>query len=293
MPMRRLLGAFCLVLAVAAAVWAAPVRDPTAAAPVTGMTAADHVNLERNLRWMLARERAGAAAQHAKARPKGRRVGVMADAGVWHLGARSIAGALEGEGWRVEVLDRSRLCDEYLVDLDALVLPGGWAPFQRDAAEREGLAAISKFVTRGGRCLAICAGAYLLSARVRWQGDWFPYPVGLFDGEAHGPVPGLAEWPAAGAVRVAVSAQGRARGLGALSTHDVMYYGGGSFSGGTEVQVLAEYPDGTPAIVSRKVGRGELVLSGVHVERDPRTALDASEGPAVGAGRLLGALLGR
>jgi len=44
----------------------------------------DRLNLELNLRWMLARQRSGRSDPRA-------RVGVYAEAGAWHVGARSIA----------------------------------------------------------------------------------------------------------------------------------------------------------------------------------------------------------
>ena len=51
-------------------------------------SAYDHANRERNLRWILNRERA---------RPSNRKVRacVFADAGVWHIGAKSIVDSLE------------------------------------------------------------------------------------------------------------------------------------------------------------------------------------------------------
>src|SRR5262249_38814727 len=76
---------------------------PAPAEPVVaqGRTEWDRINLERNLRWILAREPAG--------RPSNPRVGVFADAGVWRDGARSIVEALEGAGVPCRVLDRSML----------------------------------------------------------------------------------------------------------------------------------------------------------------------------------------
>jgi hypothetical protein len=73
-----------------------------------GMTEWDRINLERNLRWIVSRER---AARHNLAR-----VGVFADAGVWHVGAWSIVEALEQKGNPCRVLDRL---------LRRAMLPGG------------------------------------------------------------------------------------------------------------------------------------------------------------------------
>ncbi len=223
--------------------------------PVPGLLVADHAELEQNLRWMLARERA--------TRPPAR-VGVFADAGVWHLGARSLVEGLEAAGVPCVLLDRTRLTPATLAPLAGLVLPGGWAPHQRAAAGPFGLAAVCGYVDAGGRCLGICAGAYLLSAEVRYAGGVYPYPLKLFDGAACGPVPGLAPFPTPGTARIRPTAAGRERGL---VDHEAYYSGGPWFVGGTGVTVLATYPDGSAAAVARPVGRGEVVLIGVHLER--------------------------
>ena len=224
--------------------------------PVPGLTAAGHAELEQNLRWMLARERSP--------KPPGR-VGVFADAGVWHRGAKAHVEGLEAGGVPCVVLDRSRLTPADLAPLAAVVLPGGWAPHQRAAAGPVGLAAVRRFVEAGGRCLAICAGAYLVSAEVRYAGGVYPYPVRLFDGAACGPVPGLAPFPEPGEARITPTSAGRKRGLEAVTAH---YSGGPCFVGGTAATVLATYPDGSAAAISRPVGRGEVVLVGVHLEID-------------------------
>lgn len=177
---------------------------PVPAAPVPGMAEVDRVNLERNLRWQLQRLRARPAA-----RP---RVGVLADAGVWHVGAKAIVDALEEAGVPCLVLDRTLLSAEGLAGLEALILPGGWAPYQWAAAGPEGLKAIEAFVERGGRCLGICAGAYLLSRVVEYDQQRFPYPLGLFDGTARGPVAGLAPFPRPGEATLKVTTAGKARG---------------------------------------------------------------------------------
>src|SRR5262245_59326830 len=64
--------------------------DQPEIAPSLGLTEPFRVNLEQNLRWMLARERKAAAAKGNRIAGEPPRVGVFAAAGVWHLGARSI-----------------------------------------------------------------------------------------------------------------------------------------------------------------------------------------------------------
>jgi glutamine amidotransferase-like uncharacterized protein len=228
-----------------------------ALSPTPALSDWDRANLERNLRWMLARDRAPTA---------GPRVGVFADAGVWHPGARAIVTALEADGVPCRVLDRSALTAHTLDRLAGLVLPGGWAPHQRAAAGPLGLAAVRRFAECGGTVVGVCAGAYLLSATVTYEGVSFPYPVGLFDGAAVGPVPGLARFPTFGTATLTPTGAGRTRGLGVLAGREVAFGGGPCFVGGTGVMVLATYPDGSAAVISRRIGRGEVILIGAHPE---------------------------
>jgi glutamine amidotransferase-like uncharacterized protein len=278
--MRFLLLAAPLILLVALC---KPDDNRDQVVPSQGMTEWDRINLERNLRWILARERVVGDARVA-------RVGVFADAGVWHVGARSIVEALESQGVACRVLDRTKIRVEELARFDAIVLPGGWAPFQWDALGEPGLAALKKYVESGGRCLGICAGAYLLSRTTQYESKSYPYPLGLFDGTASGPIKGLAPFPKAGEAKLSVTEKGEQRGLSLLSNKPLYYSGGPCFLGGTDVNVLARYSDGSPAAITRKIGKGEVVLIGVHVERPVGENHDAPT-PTVAAELLRSLLL--
>jgi glutamine amidotransferase-like uncharacterized protein len=250
-------------------------------AGLADMGIADHQNLEANLRWMLSRGNS-----------PGARVGVFADAGCWNVSARSIVEALERSGVSCRALDRTMLSAESLAGLEALVLPGGWAPFENAAAGDAGRAAIRAFAEKGGRVLGICAGGYLLSKTVAWEGIDYPYPLGLFDGTAKGPVERLARWPDRGVVRLRATEAGTARGLEALSGCDLLYYGGAEFVGGTGVTVLATYPGGGAALVACPFGKGEILLTGPHLERPAPANGGDDAAPPAESGPLLKALLG-
>jgi glutamine amidotransferase-like uncharacterized protein len=264
---------------------------PVEVVQAAGMTEWDRINLERNLRWILARERARARAVEGGEPNDAARVGVFADAGVWHTGARSIVEALEGKGLGCRVLDRSMLRDEELKQFEAIVLPGGWAPFQWAAMGEPGLSAIRSYVERGGRCLGICAGAYMLSKTTHYEGESFPYPLGLFDGTARGPVEGLARFPEPGQARLEITHGGKRRGLPVAADAAVYYSGGPCFVGGTAIEVLARYHDGSAAAVARKVGRGEVILIGVHSERPARDGDRDDAPPPEDAGAWLEGLI--
>lgn len=224
----------------------------------------EQANLALNRQWVAQRRAAGES---------GARVGVYADAGVWHLGVVNVVACLEKAGIPCKVLMHEDLAR--LDGLEGLVLPGGYAPYQYLAMGPAGLESIRGFVTRGGHCLGICAGAYLLSKTVTYLGMSFPYPLGLFDGVAEGPVAGLAAYPSSGPVTVRCTPDGASRGLGEADGRTYLYGGGPRFLGGTGVRVLLLYPDGTAAAIYKAVGKGELVATGVHMERPAEGGEDA------------------
>lgn len=264
-----------LLLLLAAGLWAARAHEPPA-------------DLELNLRWILARERAVSGG----ARP---RVGVYADAGAWHVGARSLVAALEGAGVPCVVLERSRLTPAGMNGLEAVVVPGGWAPTQLEVFGPAGLDALRDFVEAGGRYVGVCAGAYAAAREVRWDtpagaGPATAYPLGLFGGVARGPLASIAPWPERAPARLAWTAAARARGIEAADL-EVLYFGGPRLVPDVPRQaaVLATYQDGGAAIVATRRGRGEVVLVAVHLER-PASGDDDAPPPA-GAGDLLRALV--
>ncbi len=235
--------------------------------------------LEANLLWMIARERRIAGRE--KVEPV---VGVYADSGVWHLGARSIVFALEREGIPVRVLDHAAMGQGDFKGLKAIIVPGGYAFHMKDGVGEAGMAAIRRLVSSGGTYLGVCAGGFFAAKTVRWEGESFPYPLGLFDGTAEGSLPNIAVWPKSAGVRLTLADKRPEFQL--LDDEPIYYQGGCRFVGGTEVNVIATYPDKSAAIIERKVGSGRIVLSGGHIERlAPTFDSNASKPPPKFAGR--------
>jgi glutamine amidotransferase-like uncharacterized protein len=134
-------------------------------------------------------------------------------------------------------------------------MPGGWAPTQHEFLGVRGREALRRFVENGGTYIGICAGAYLACSTVSWEGKDYPYDLGLARGRAVGPVKGLAPWPRT--ERVEVRAGERA--VPAL-------YAGGCSLAIEGAKALAHYPDGTPAAIEVALGKGRVILCGVHPE---------------------------
>lgn len=155
-----------------------------------------------------------------------------------------------------------------------LVMPGGRDKGYLEAGERA-LSRINTFVREhGGSYLGLCAGAYFASRQIVFESGRPGYevcgerPFGFFPGTAVGTVlPGFKYNSEEGA-----HAAELINGTGSKSC--VYYNGGCRFvpdSDAKDIDVLARYAhDQTPAIVFMQCGRGKVVLSGVHLEYDPR-----------------------
>ncbi len=243
--------------------------------------------LEANLLWMIDREQRGVHNRN-RSQPV---VGVYADAGTWHLGAKSLVYALEREGIACRVLDHDALGMSDVERLKAIVVPGGYALYMKAGVGEPGMAAIRRLVNDGGVYLGICAGGFLAAKTLRWESESFPYPLELFDGVAEGSIPQIAKWPASASVAMTVVDDcPRFRLLGKQA---IYYQGGGRFVGGTNVNVIATYPDKTAAVIERKVGSGRVVLSGGHFERPtPETDPGAMKPPPEFAGKVYNDLMG-
>ncbi len=229
-------------------------------------------HLESNLRWMIARERL----QPEKQAP---RIVVYADAGTNYQLNGNIVTALESAGIPCLVLDRSRILAAELQNIEATIMPGGYSTFQRNSLGNQGMNTLRQFVKQGGRFLGICAGGYVASRDVHWEKKHYPYPLELFDGTAEGALDSIAAWPRDSGVSLKLTEAGRLRGLTEEAEGTFYYKGGPHFHGGTQCTVLATYPNGSAAIISRPYGQGEVVLNGIHYERPAPQERDGDDVP--------------
>ncbi|MFH1811513.1 MAG: BPL-N domain-containing protein [Pseudomonadota bacterium] len=188
--------------------------------------------------------------------------------GVWPDGFSALQGAIRSADLELRVVTAAEVRDGVLDDVAALVMGGGWAWDQWQGLGDDGISAIRRFVLAGGGYLGICAGAYLASDDVVWEGTWVAYPLNLFNGTAEGPVPGLPAWPDAGTAQVArVDGEHSLQASGTLA---VYYQGGGAFvpRDPTEVVPLLRYADNSLAALALDAGHGRVVLTGVHLEME-------------------------
>lgn len=152
-------------------------------------------------------------------------------------------------------------------DAIAFVMPGGADIYYAKRLKGKGNETISQYVREGGVYIGICAGAYYAAEQVLFDdGQGFivneSRELKFIQGPATGPVSGSYD---------AASYQGATATLleGAFG-RGAFFLNGGPFFQETG-DVLARYSqyDGRPAIVYRSVGKGKVLLSGVHFEYDP------------------------
>ncbi len=153
-----------------------------------------------------------------------------------------------------------------------LVIPGGRDIYYHDALDGPGTSKIRAFVEGGGSYLGICAGAYFGSGAIEFEKG------GSYEVCANRSLsffPGLAEGPAYGKNKYRIDGlQGleAARVSWKDDSFHTYYNGGCQFVGANEfpgVSVLSSYLEleGDPAaIISCKIGQGQAILSGVHLE---------------------------
>lgn len=161
------------------------------------------------------------------------------------------------------------------------VMPGGADTPYGQSLNGKGNQSIKAFVQKGGAYLGFCAGAYYGSRQVKFSVGTPLEVVGsrelaFFPGVAEGPT--LAPYDEASNAGAALARLQWKGQSSPFSKNQVMasYYNGGchfvNASACPNVTVLADYAATSPlkaAIVEMAVGKGRVILSGVHCEFDP------------------------
>ncbi|MCB1107423.1 MAG: hypothetical protein KDK76_04930 [Chlamydiia bacterium] len=200
---------------------------------------------------------------------------IYADEGVNAATLQEVLITMKQHFAHVEMVDHHYLCEEeWEKRATLLVIPGGQdIPYDRKLRGK-GTAKIRKFVEEGGSFLGICAGAYFGAAEVIFE-KGTPLEVhekrdlSFFPGAAFGalyPDTPFTYESEKGSVPSHISAHGEEMHL--------FYKGGCSFKDPENfpgISVIARYKDvnDQAAIVHCQVGKGNVILSGVHFEVSP------------------------
>ncbi len=185
----------------------------------------------------------------------------------------SLARVLPGCG--VQRIDAAGIRQgDWPLNCDLLIVPGGRDIPYCEALYGKGIQAIKDYVNSGGRYLGLCAGAYFSCAHLMFDEGGELEVSGerqlkFFPGTAIGPIFGT------GTYDYASRRGARACALRWKEEQEDFpsYYNGGCFFAGAEtvaeVEVLATLAgekEGLPVIIGCTVGKGRVLLSGLHPE---------------------------
>lgn len=181
------------------------------------------------------------------------------------------------DGSVVEFTDSAAILRDDILQsgVDLFVMPGGAATPFLQKLQTLGNQKIRDYVADGGNYLGICAGAYYACAKVLFEKDIPALSVECTDGLLN-LVPAVAEGSLYKELKISPYAKNETSSAAVRlcwednEEHYSHYHGGPKFCGNTEdFEVLARYADvdgNPPAIINKKVGKGMVVLSGVHFE---------------------------
>lgn len=204
-------------------------------------------------------------------------VSLYHDKGVWLDGLIATEHMLNWMSISWQEINAEELNDRSLDGFKIFWLPGGWAPDYEQKIRESGRQAILKLVQEGGAYVGVCAGAYYAATAVVWDGEKYPYPLGLFRGEAVGPE--LYPWPHYGMAELEMNLK---LSINAKEPPEewVLLYGGGHFTldSGQKMDIVASYKQtGHPAIITFSYGKGKVLLLGVHPEIEEDDTRDGTD----------------
>lgn len=194
-------------------------------------------------------------------------IGIYSGGGSWDLNVEIFKRFFDRHEIKWKEFDETTALS--LNDLEAFDLiwfPGGFsAEYKYNIKDHQ---AIKAFVENGGMLAGTCAGAYYAADTMRWYGDEYTYPLGLFPGTSSGPLIGLVGW---GEVTSLSLNEDLEFNLAYGPDTDVYYFDGPFFDfnpgDNPEITVLASYAvNEKPAVIAGRAGRGKYLLFGPHPE---------------------------
>lgn len=200
-----------------------------------------------------------------------RKIAIYHDDGASAVGVASLQTAiLRYLGVEPLLLTAAQIMAGKLAECVALFFPGGADLPYCEKLNGVGNQQIRQFVEQGGIYVGICAGAYYACKAIAFIGEDYQISgereLAFFDGIAEGSLP---QWTNNRYFDETVYSKAFVPLDFITGERQPFYYHGGARfkANRTAVyQTLACYPDGSPAIISGKVGRGHYLLSGVHFE---------------------------
>lgn len=195
---------------------------------------------------------------------------IYSDDGTWEEGIIALEHFFDNQNVthkRIYAVDLNT--DIWNKQADAILFPGGYSYNYQLAISLAAVDSIRNYVAKGGGYIGICAGAYFASKTVAWEGESYPYELGLFDGTATGSLNYVAPWPSYVMTDVKLN-KNNSITQNKPNKISVLYYGGPIFTpnSGVEIDTIATWnsADNTPAIINFEYEKGRVLLLGPHLE---------------------------
>ena len=168
---------------------------------------------------------------------------------------QDVAYALELLDIKFETLNENDIKERKLEHFDFLIVPGGYTQEYMPALGRIGREAIRNFIKEGGGYIGICVGAYIASERVEVSGR--PQGLGIMDIEN-------IRKGGRGMREIYLNEHPVTQGLG--KELEIYYQNGPEMVAGDNVEAIATYRSGKPAIVASSFGEGKVICFSPHPE---------------------------
>ena len=208
-----------------------------------------------------------------------KKAAVYIDDGCWDAGLIAFEKFLEFKNIEYDFINAESVRNGYLTNekYAFIFISGGDANVYFNNLGMRGINKIRNFVAKGGAYLGICAGAYLASDSVIWQGIEIDAALSLFDGTAVGPLNEIIPWKNYIMTEIAVNRKNQISKYlaGGYST---LYYGGPAFyvHSGAKIDTVATWNSyqNAPAIINFEYKNGRVFLSGPHLEIEENSSRD-------------------
>ena len=200
----------------------------------------------------------------------GPRAAIYTDQGCWDESVIASEKMLRWAGFTVTRIDADYINDHGLTGFSLLLVPGGDMYYYAQSISATGREKIRNFINNGGGYIGICGGAFFAATRVIWRGQQLDMvPLGLFEGDAVGPIDDVIPYPDYGMCRIENIEPAHPINAGLGRSFSVLYYWGPGFvpEPETQVSVLGTYSAAAyTAMMAFDYGAGRVFIIGSHPE---------------------------
>ncbi len=198
------------------------------------------------------------------------RVALYCDRGADEGCIKATQNMFEWMGYSVQLVKADYFNSAHPCDCSILCFPGGDMYQYAQDISQDGKEKIRSFIRNGGAYIGICGGSYFTASDVIWQGTRLPMnPLGLFPGEARGPVDAIAPYPQCTMCRINIVNSTHPITQSETDTTWILYCYGPMFSpdDGADIVILGQYDiGGQPAVAAFEYGLGRVFIIGAHPE---------------------------